>query len=274
MSVTALAAAAAERGFEGLFLPEHTHIPVSRDTPFPGGVPMPERYKSLWDPYIALSFVAARTELWIGTCVSLVGQHDAIALAKAIATLDQLSGGRFLLGVGYGWNREEFEDHGYPREDLLRVVREKVELMQQVWTEEVASYEGENVRLSPSWSWPKPAQAPHPPVLLGAPLKGALLGELLRWADGWIPMGMPTVEALGRDLERLRRHWQDAGRDPGALRLAVMQWPDPKHLARDLERLAELGVGWVLVDLPTAPAEELLPLLDTLAPVAAHPSGR
>ena len=268
MGVIEFAVAAEARGFAGVFLPEHTHIPVSRATPYPGGMEMPEKYKHVWDPYVALSFVAATTALTIGTCVALVGQHDAIALAKTVATLDRLSHGRFVLGVGYGWNCEEFEDHGYERADVRAVVREKVALMRALWTDDVASYDGEHVSLSPSWAWPKPAQRPHPPVLLGVPATDHHFAELARWADGWIPMAMPTADELAPDVERLRRSWDAAGRDPAALQIAAMQLPDATRLARELDGFAALGVGWLWVDVPTAPADEVLPVLDDLSRLA------
>lgn len=274
MGVVHLAEAAAERGFDGVFLPEHTHIPVSRETPFPGGmgIPMPEHYKSVWDPYIALTAVAARTDLFVGTCVALVGQHDPISLAKAIATLDVLSGGRLVLGVGYGWNREEFEDHGHPRGVLRDVVREKVQLMRALWTQDVASFAGEHVSLSPSWSWPKPTQRPHPPVLLGVPRSAALFADLVAWADGWLPMGMPTADELAADLAVLRPRWEAAGRDPATLHLAVMQWADGERIARERDRFGELG--WLLVAIPTASSGEILPVLDSVAAALDLPPGR
>ena len=267
MGVVEFAAAAEARGFEGLFLPEHTHIPVSRATPYPGGVEMPDKYTRVWDPYVALSFVAATTSLTVGTCVSLPGEHDAIALAKTVATLDQLSHGRMILGVGYGWNREEFEDHGYDRADLRAVVREKVALMRALWTEDVASFEGDHVTLSPSWAWPKPAQQPYPPVLLGVPATQQHFAELVEWADGWIPMAMPTADELAPDVARLRRAWDLAGRDTATLRIAAMQLADPARLERELDAFADMGVGWLMIDIPTADADELLPLLDDLSRV-------
>jgi len=270
MDVVEFAVAAEARGFEGVFLPEHTHIPVSRATPYPGGVEMPEKYKHVWDPYVALSFVAASTSLAIGTCVSLVGEHDAIALAKTVATLDQLSRGRMVFGVGYGWNREEFEDHGYLRDDLRAVVREKVALMRALWTEDVASFAGDHVSLSPSWAWPKPAQQPHPPVLLGVPATDWHFAELARWADGWIPMAMPTAEQLAPEVERLRRQWVDAGRDPTTVQIAAMQLPDATRLERELDAFAALGVGWLMIDVPTAPADVVLPALDELSSITAN----
>jgi probable F420-dependent oxidoreductase len=267
MGVADLAAAAEARGFGGVFLPEHTHIPVSRATPYPGGVEMPDKYTRVWDPYVALSFVAATTSLTVGTCVSLPGEHDAIALAKTVATLDQLSHGRMILGVGYGWNREEFEDHGYDRADLRAVVREKVALMRALWTEDVASFEGDHVTLSPSWAWPKPAQQPYPPVLLGVPATQQHFAELVEWADGWIPMAMPTADELAPDVARLRRAWDLAGRDTATLRIAAMQLADPARLERELDAFADLGVGWLMIDIPTADADELLPLLDDVSRV-------
>jgi len=271
MDIVEFAAAAEARGFAGVFLPEHTHIPVSRATPYPGGMEMPEKYKHVWDPYVALAFIAATTSLTVGTCVSLVGEHDAIALAKTVATLDRLSHGRFVLGVGYGWNREEFEDHGYTRGDVRAVVREKVGLMRSLWTEDVASFAGEHVSLSPSWAWPKPAQAPHPPVLLGVPGTDGHFAELVRWADGWIPMAMPTAEQLAPDVERLRRAWAAAGRDPESLQLAAMQLPDAARLEPELDAFSALGVGWLMVDVPTAPADEVLLVLDDLSRLTRVP---
>ena len=267
MGVAELATAAETRGFAGVFLPEHTHIPVSRATPYPGGMEMPEKYKRVWDPYVALSFIAATTSLTVGTYVSLPGEHDAIALAKTVATLDQLSDGRMILGVGYGWNREEFEDHGYDRADLRAVVREKIELMRALWTQDVASFGGEHVTLSPSWAWPKPAQQPYPPVLLGAPATDRHFAELADWADGWIPMAMPTAAELAPDVARLRRAWDAAGREPASMQIAAMQLADAARLERELDAFADLGVGWLMIDVPTAGADEVVPLLDDLSRV-------
>ena len=269
MDVVAFATAAAARGFEGVFLPEHTHIPVSRATPYPGGIEMPEKYKHVWDPYVALAFVAATTDLAVGTCVSLVGEHDPIALAKTVATLDQLSRGRMILGVGYGWNREEFEDHGRDRRDVRAVVRESVALMRSLWTDDVASFTGAHVSLSPSWAWPKPAQQPHPPILLGVPATDWHFAELVQWADGWMPMAMPTAEQLAPDVDRLRHAWSAAGRDPAALRIAAMQLPDVARLEREVAEFAAMGVEWLMLDVPTATGDVVLPMLDDLHRIPA-----
>src|SRR5205823_1286794 len=159
-----------EREFDSLFLNEHTHLPVEHPTSrFPAGGDVPERYARFWDPFVALSFVAATTSLDIGTGVSLIGEHDPIQLAHAVATLDTLSNGRFVFGVGWGWNREEFADHGRPPELRAQVVEEWVRVMRELWTHEVASFEGRFVTLSPSRMWPKPRQRPGPPILLGGP---------------------------------------------------------------------------------------------------------
>ena len=268
MPIVELAQAAAERGFSGVFLNEHTHIPIEHSTSrFPPGGEIPERYKRFWDPYVALAFVAANTALEVGTCVSLVGEHDAIALAKAIATLDTLSGGRFVFGVGWGWHREEFEDHGHPAARRVQVVRETVELLKALWTQEEASYEGRYRRVSRSWAWPKPQQKPHPPVLLGAPAKRRNYRRIAAWADGWIPMGSPLLTPrFGQELSELRREWEAAGRDPGALHLTVIQLPTrADRFARALDRAEELSIERVVLHLMDEPAERVLSLLDETA---------
>ncbi len=174
MRVLDFARAVEARELSGLFLNEHTHLPVDHPTShFPAGGGVPERYARFWDPYVALSFVAATTSLEIGTGVSLVGEHDPIQLAHAVATLDTLSGGRFVLGVGWGWNREEFADHGRPPEHRAAIVEEWVLVMRELWTREIASFDGRFVTLAPSRMWPKPVQQPGPPVLLGGPARGA-----------------------------------------------------------------------------------------------------
>ena len=237
MPIVELATALEDRGFTGLYLNEHPHLPVAnKRSDYPAGGEIPDRYARFWDPYIALSFVAARTSLEIGPTVSLVAEHDAIALAKAIATLDVLSGGRLLVGVGFGWHREEFEDHGLPANVRATVVEETVELMKRLWCDEVAEYTGTYRRLSPSRSWPKPAQQPHPPVLLGAPASERNFERVVRWADGWIPMANPILEpAYEAWLTDLRRRWDAAGRDTEQLAgagaahdnaaLATCPWP-------------------------------------------------
>jgi probable F420-dependent oxidoreductase len=268
MPILELARAAADRGFSGIFLNEHTHIPVEHPrSEFPRGGPIPERYSRFWDPFTSLAFVAAQTGLEIGTAVCLVGEHDPIALAKAIATLDALSGGRFVFGVGWGWNREEFEDHGFQAKDRAQVVREKVLLMTALWTEEVASFDGKYVRLSPSRAWPKPHQRPRPPVLLGAPASERNFARVVEWADGWMPMGsaLQTEEFPGQ-LSGLRHRWEAAGRGPADLRVSVIQTPVPAAKFRQVvERAEALGIDRVLLHLQDESEREVLPLLDEAA---------
>lgn len=267
MPILDVAIEAEQRGFDSMFVPEHTHIPASRATPFPGGGEMPDRYNRLLDPLVALAFVAARTRMIVGTCVSLPGEHDPIAHAKAVATIDHMSGGRFVMGVGFGWNEEEFADHGFPADKRFAVVTEKIALMKQLWTQEIGGYEGTHVRVSPSYSWPKPLQDPHPPVLVGGFPKDLTFKRVVEWGDGWIPMGMDVSTTLESDLARLRERWADAGRDPAKLYVAVMQKPEPANRLSELFDLyRSLGVTRVLVDIPTEPAHVLLPLLDQLAP--------
>jgi probable F420-dependent oxidoreductase len=266
MDLVELAVAAEARGLDSIFVPEHTHIPTSRRTPYPGGGEIPGRYLRLWDPLVGLSFVAARTSLVVGTCVALPGSHDPIAFAKAVATLDVLSEGRFVMGVGFGWNNEEVEDHGFPAEHKVAVAIEKIELMKRLWTEDEATFEGEHVRLSPSWAWPKPRQRPHPPILLGGFATRTTFRRVAAWADGWIPMSMDPSPTLEKELLNLREEWDAAGRDPDSLHVTVMQQHGPESLLRSvIDQFRELGVTRVLIDIPTEGPDVLLPLLDKIA---------
>jgi probable F420-dependent oxidoreductase len=262
MPLLDLARAAEERGFDSVFLPEHSHIPVSRRTPYPGGGEIPRRYLRLWDPLTALAMVAACTDLTIGTCVALPAEHDPIAYAKAVATLDVMSGGRLVLGVGFGWNDDEAQGHGFKPEHKHAVMIEKLGLMKRIWSDDEASFSGEHVRMEPSWSWPKPVQRPHPPVLLGGAATATTFARVASFADGWIPMSMDPSRSLASDLDQLRERWTSEGRT-GDPMIIVMQAARPtEELADLLARYRELGVDRVLVDVPTEPAEVLLPLLD------------
>jgi probable F420-dependent oxidoreductase len=205
-----LAHAAADRGFTSLALGEHTHIPVSSDPSlFPGaGSSIPDSYRRLLDPYVALSFVAAQTPLKIATCTSLPAMHDPIALAKGLATLDFLADGRLTLGVGYGWNRDEFASHGRDYARRRAIVREHVELMRQLRTQVEAEYHGEHANLERSWSWPKPVKSTIQ-VLLGAAGQPLAMKAIVDWADGWMPGG--PVDYIAGKLSELRRRWSDAG---------------------------------------------------------------
>jgi probable F420-dependent oxidoreductase len=204
-----LARAAEDTGFESLWLPEHTHIPTSRATPYPMGGELPEEYARTYDPFVALAFAAAATTtLRLGTGVCLVAEHDPVVLAKTVATLDVMSGGRVLLGVGAGWNAEELADHGVAFADRWDVLAERVELMQAVWSREVSSYDGTHAQLQPSWAWPKPLQRPLPVLVGGSGPRS--MRHAVRYGTSWLPM--PSKESTSTRLEHLRGISADAGR--------------------------------------------------------------
>ena len=193
-----------ERGFESLMLPEHTHIPVSRDTPYPGGGELPPEYSHTLDPFPALAAIAAVTErIKIGTGVCLIIQRDPLVTAKEVATVDQISGGRFLFGIGAGWNREEMENHGTDYRTRFTRMRESVEAMKAIWTEDEAEYHGKIVDFDPIWCWPKPMQKPHPPVLLGGS-GPKVLDRVLAYADEWTPNRFGSPEELKQRIAELR----------------------------------------------------------------------
>lgn len=232
----------------------------------PGG--LPDEYRRLLDPFVALTAAASATrDLRLATSVCLVAQRDPIILAKEVASLDLLSGGRFTLGVGLGWNRPESENHGVPWTERRAVVREKVAAVRALWTQEAASFDGEHVAFAPSWSWPKPDQHPHPPVLLGAPLGPRTLDDLVAVFDGWMPLGIDGIED---SLSRLRRAWRDAGR----------QGDPPGHVCDTqvdedtLRRLEHLGVEQVSVLLPSLTLDLATPVLDRYARLAERSAAR
>ena len=262
-----LAVAAEERGFTSLFLPEHTHLPVRADTPpaLVGGVAI-EDYRQSLDPLVALATASAvTTRLRLGTGVLLVAQHDPIVLAKQVATLDQLSGGRLILGIGFGWNRAEAEDHGVVFADRRAVAREKVGCLRALWTEDPAEYHGEHVQLAPCWAAPKPRQA-RLPVLIGGGAGPRLLEAVADYADGWLPIG---GSGLGEAVPRLAQLAAGRGRDPSTV--AVVPFGTLPSAAK-LEHFASLGIGAVVLRLPTGPVDEMRRRLDELAtfvPLAA-----
>jgi probable F420-dependent oxidoreductase len=266
LPVADFARAAAERGFDAVLLPEHTHIPVSTKAPYPGE--LPERYRRTLDPYVALSVVAAQTDLKIGTCISLVAQHDPIALAKTIATLDFLSGGRFSLGVGYGWNVPELANHGREAAKRRAIVREYVALMRALWQDTEAEFHGEHASLSPSWAWPKPAQQPSVPVLLGCQLTPRGCAEVVGWADGWIGFGS-DLDQFAAQVTALRRQWAEAGRPAaGPLIRPMLGIVDDDTLRCAFYRFQALGVDQVVLDLQ-AVDDGILDVLDRYAAVLA-----
>ena len=219
-----LARAAEERGFESIWLPEHSHIPISRESPWPGsliGEPLPHQYARLHDVFVALSMAAAvTTKLRLGTSVLLMAQRDAVWTAKQVATLDHLSDGRVEVGVGIGWNREEMENHGTLFADRWRLVAERVGAMRSLWTQDVGSYRGDLVQVAPSWQWPKPAQESGPRVHLGGGAGPRLLAEVAAWADGWLPIS--ARHSLAGRLGLLRAACDLVGRDPAHIQVSVL----------------------------------------------------
>ncbi len=261
MRPDALAVEAEARGFYSLYVPEHTHIPVSRRTPPPTGeAELAEEYKRSLDPFVALAAAAARTAtIRLGTGVALVAQHDPIALAKQIASLDLVSDGRFVLGVGYGWNVEEMENHGIDVGRRRARVRETLLAMQALWSQEVAEFRGDFVRFEPSWQWPKPLQQPRPRLLIGGAPGRTLFAHIAECADGWMPIGGAGVR---RALPELRRAMEAGGRDPAALHVVPFGvLPD----AEKLDYYAGIGVTEAVLRLPSAPRDTLLPVLDDFA---------
>lgn len=261
MAVVDVAVALEERGFSGLYLPEHTHIPVSRRTPPPTGDPeLPEEYRRTLDPFVALAAAASATRtIRVGTGVCLVAQHDPIVLAKATATLDLVSGGRFVFGVGFGWNAEEAANHGVDFRRRRAVAREKMLAIERLWSEEVAGFDGEFVSFEPAWLWPKPLQKPRPPVLIGGVAGPKLFAHIAEYGDGWMPVGGSGVKEA---LPELRSAMEAAGRDPAqAVVLPFGVIPDPGKL----DYYRSLGISEVAVRVPSADRDTVLPVLDAYA---------
>jgi probable F420-dependent oxidoreductase len=252
-----LARLAEERDFESLWFTEHTHIPASRETPRPGNDDLPRHYWHTYDPFVALATAAAVTErIKVGTGVCLVIEHDPIVLAKQVASLDRLSGGRFEFGVGAGWNREEMRNHGTDPDRRFKVLRERMEAMKEIWTQDEPEYHGEFVDFDPIWCWPKPLQQPHPPVHVGGG-GPRVLDRVLSYGDGWIPNRVESVEALRERIAELRER---AGRQVPVSFFGAK--PEP----RAVERLEWAGVDRVIfyVD-PEASRDEAERMLDEFA---------
>lgn len=261
IDIVDLARAAEERGFSSLYVPEHTHIPASRATPAPtGDAELPEEYRRTLDPFVALATAAAVTsKIDLGTGICLVAQRDPIVLAKEVATLDRCSRGRFVFGIGFGWNREEMAHHGVVFRERRAVVREKMLAMRRLWTEDAASFDGDHVKFDASWAWPKPAREPYPPVLIGAAAGPTSFAHVAEYGDGWIPIG---GAGIAKALPDLRAAMEKAGRDPAEVRVM----PFGTVPSRDkLDYYASLGIEEVVVRLPSATADVVLPLLDRYA---------
>ena len=257
-----LARALEDRGFDSLFVCEHTHIPTSRKSSFPGGGELPKRYAHTHDPFVALSFAAAATKtLLLGTGVCLVPQRDPIITAKSIASLDRLSGGRFVFGIGGGWNVEEMENHGARYDTRFKLMRERVLAMKALWTEEAASFHGDFVNFDPVWCYPKPLR--QPPVLLGGETDYTLK-RIVEFCDGWFPRagaGFDPAQAVAR----LRCVAEAAGRDPSSLSITVFRGPPD---AAQLQPYRDAGIERVLLEVPDLDRDGILRRLDELAPLA------
>lgn len=256
-----VARAAEERGFESLWLPEHTHIPTSRRTPWPGGPEIPREYSHTHDPFVALSWAAAATRsLKVGTAICLVVQRDPIVTAKQVASLDLLSGGRFLFGIGGGWNAEEMEDHGTPFRRRFAVLRERVLAMKALWTQEEAEFHGRYVDFERSWQYPKPAQKPHPPIFMGGD-GPTTFDRVIEFCDGWIPIARAgrLPPGVGEKVLELRRRAEAAGRDPASLSVTMYMCPASSEVVDDLE---SAGVDRVVFLLPSAEPATVLRVMD------------
>lgn len=262
MDVSALGAAVEDTGFESLWFPDHSHIPASRRTPNPNGGELPEMYRRLLDPFLALTAVAGATSsLRIGTGICLAMQRDPITLAKEIATLDLLSGGRFLFGVGGGWNEEEMENHGTRPALRWRVLSERIFAMKEIWMHESAEFHGQYVDFDPIWSWPKPVQHPHPPILVGGNGPKAIDG-LFRYGDAWMPGAAFGPEGLESRMREIQERVETNGRQP----FPVTVYAAPAD-ANEVAKYEEIGVERCIFWLPSFGSVELLERLRGLAPL-------
>ncbi|HEX5454714.1 MAG TPA: LLM class F420-dependent oxidoreductase, partial [Stellaceae bacterium] len=251
------------RGFESMWAPEHSHIPLSRTSPFPSGGELPKQYYDVMDPFVSLSAAAAVTStIRLGTGVCLVPQRDTIQTAKLVASLDRVSGGRFLFGIGGGWNQDEMEDHGTVFRTRFKKMREQVEAMKAIWTDDKPEYHGELVDFPPMMAWPKPVQKPHPSIVVGGIFPHAAR-RALRYGNGWIPHSRrPQYEDVTEFLPQFREMAAEAGRDPAAVPVTV--WGALPDLDR-LRRYQDQGVARGVVQLAADKSDKILPLLDRWA---------
>ncbi len=253
-----LARAAEDRGFESLFVPEHTHIPVSRRTPFPAGGPLPKEDSHTFDPFVSLMAAAAATKkIRVGTGICLIIDRDTIVTAKEVASLDVLSGGRFELGVGAGWNAEEMENHGTQFKTRFKKMSEQILAMKEIWSKDEAEFHGQFVNFDKIWSWPKPAQKPNPPVLMGGE-SGHTLQRVVDFCEGWFPRGR-APEVIISGLADLKARAAKKGRDMKTISVSVF---GARAEEAGLEQLAQAGVTRAILRLPSDSRDVVLPLLD------------
>ncbi len=264
IGVIELAREVEARGFESLWFPEHSHIPVRRTTPWAGredAPPLPEFYWRTFDPFVALGACAAvTTTLKLATGICLVAQRDPIHTAKEVASVDALSDGRFLFGVGYGWNKEEMAQHGTAYGERRAILRERILAMKELWSNDEASFDGQYVTIEPSWAWPKPVQQPHPPIILGGDAGPKTAADIAEFCDGWMPIGGRHTLAK---WDEVRSACEQIGRDPATIELGVFGAPPDEAKLNDL---AGAGVRRAVFGLPQGPRSDVLAALDAMAP--------
>jgi probable F420-dependent oxidoreductase len=261
MPIDRLAIAAEERGFDSIWLPEHTHIPANRATPYPGGGDLPKEYSHTLDPFVALGIAAGVTKklkLATGICIAI--EHQALTLAKTVATLDHVSNGRVILGLGAGWNREEMENHGTQYVSRFRKLEEQMQALRELWTKDEATFQGEFEQFDAVWSWPKPIQKPHPPMVLGGETDHTLR-RIVKYADGWLPRAIKPERVLD-GMNRLKVFAEEAGRDPDSISVSVFA-PPPKDDV--VARFRDTTVERVILMVPPRNEAETLSRLDRYA---------
>ncbi len=260
MQPVPLAKAIEERGLDSIFFPEHTHIPASRRTPYPAGGDLPREYSHTYDPFVALAACAGATErIKLGTGICLVVERDVLTLAKEISSIDRISGGRFILGIGAGWNAEEMENHGIDYNTRWKVVREKILAMREIWTKDEAEFHGEFVDFDPVWSNPKPVQEGGPPVLMGATSKWSY-DRIAEYCDGWLPI----AGLEGEHIPEIKKAWKNRGRNDQPLLAMFGVPPDEAFINAKMEQ----GFSHLVFGLPPEGEETVLPLLDRYAMLA------
>ena len=263
IDIAELAVELEQRGFTTLLQPEHTHIPASRKTEWPGGGDLPREYYCTYDPFVALSFAAAATKtLKIGTGICLLPQRDPIVTAKNIASIDKLSGGRLVFGIGGGWNLDEMENHGVEHKSRFRQMREHVLAMKQLWTEETGEFHGEFVNFDPAYAEPKPTQRPHPPIILGGETDYTLK-RVVEYCDGWLPRGRGGFDPA-ESKQRLTAMAESADRDPSSLTITVFGAPADRV---KLDKYQEAGIDCALLHMPTVDRDGCMKRLEEITPL-------
>lgn len=256
-----LAVALEDRGFESFWVPEHTHIPLSRKSPWPGGDELPKMYYDVMDPFVSLATAASVTKkIKLCTGICLVVQRDPLQTAKEVATLDQLSNGRFALGIGGGWNAEEMADHGTEFKSRFRLMKERVEAMKVIWTESKPEYDGEFVKFEPMMTWPKPVQKPHPPIIVGGGYPHGAK-RAIEYGNGWMPIDGRDGD-LGELVPKFRQMAAEAGRNPDELPITTFGTPPDSDR---LKRYRDAGISRIVFGLPPEGGDKVLPILDEYA---------